>query len=175
MLILSGPRDEEPIQNGFVAAAFQLALVGGKVKTNPARLVAHEGQKMSEFGSIRYLLPEEEARLRTAIEQRCKDQLPALDVALHTGMRKSEQFSLEWAEVAFDRHRIYLNETKNGSSREIPMSKTCFDALEKLHSVSKNEQVFQASRYKQALKDPRKWFDECAHRKPRLQISAGMT
>jgi site-specific recombinase XerD len=139
-----------------LSKAFQLALVAGKVKGNPARLVAHRAENNRR---IRYLLPDEERRLRDAIAQRCPDQFAALDVALHTGMRKAEQFSLGWDEVSLERRKIYLNMTKNGSSREIPMNKTCFEILSKLHSNRINEKVFQASRYKQPLKDPKKWFE----------------
>jgi hypothetical protein len=38
-------------------------------------------------------------------------------------MRKGEQYSLEWPQAPFKRKRIQLEETKNGSSREIPMNK----------------------------------------------------
>ena len=47
------------------------------------------------------------------------------DIALNTGMRKSEQYTLEWPEVSLTRKRIRLDKTKNGSEREIPMNKTC--------------------------------------------------
>jgi integrase len=139
-----------------LSKAFQLALVDGKVKSNPARLVAHRAENNKR---IRYLLSEEETRLRAAIERRCPEQLPALDVALHTGMRKGEQFSLEWSQVDFDRKCVYLSMTKNGSDREIPMNKTSLEALQSLCAARQNDMVFQASRYKQPLKDPKKWFE----------------
>ncbi len=62
--------------------------------------------------------------------------------------------------MSFDRNRIYLNETKNGSSREIPMSKTCREAFLLLHKQRKSgeERIFY-SKYGQPLNDPRAWFE----------------
>ncbi len=62
---------------------------------------------------------DEELRLRDAISKRCPQHMQELDIGLNTGMRKGEQYSLEWSQVSFRRKRILLEETKNGSSREI--------------------------------------------------------
>jgi integrase len=93
------------------------------------------------------------------ILENCPTQLPAFIVALHTGMRQSEQFGLEWREIDFERRKIFLDKTKNGSDREVPMSKTCFQLLTDLYANKQNDWVFQASRYKQRLKNPRQWFE----------------
>jgi len=148
-----------------LSKAFQLALIDGKVKSNPARLVAHRAEQNAR---IRFLLPDEELRLRKAIRERCPDQMAALDIALHTGMRKSEQFNLEWSQVSLERKTIHLEITKNGSSRTIPMSPTCFRVLTelwkkraRLPEEKRNDFVFQSSRYPQRLLDPKKWFEYC--------------
>lgn len=39
---------------------------------------------------------DEQVRVRAVIERRCRGDLPALVFALHTGLRKSEQFTLAW-------------------------------------------------------------------------------
>jgi integrase len=79
---------------------------------NPARLVE---QRAENNARIRYLLEEEEKRLRNVIAKRFSMHLPSFDVALNTGMRKSEQFTLQWPEVSLVRKRIHLNKMKNGS------------------------------------------------------------
>ena len=87
-------------------------------------------------------------------------QLAALDVALNTGMRKGEQFSLEWAQIDLERKRIYLNQTKNGSSREIPLNRTCWTVLKTLYDKRPDDgAVFRSSRYNKPLADPKKWFE----------------
>jgi len=139
-----------------MSKAFQLALVDGKVSRNPARLVQYRHE---EIRRIRYLLPEEETRLRAALLKRCPGHLPAFEVALHTGMRRGEQFTLTWDGVDFDRKRIYLTKTKNGSDREIPMSRTCFAILQELHRQRPDDgRIFQSARYKQPVTDIKKAF-----------------
>jgi len=140
-----------------LSKAYQLALKNGDVPTNPARLVDHRPKKNKR---IRYLLPEEEDRLRDVMSFTAPAQIAALQVALNTGMRKGEQFSLEWSQVDFARKRIYLSETKNGSDREIPLNRRCFAVLTSLHEKRPdNGAGFQSSRYDKPLRDPKKWFE----------------
>jgi site-specific recombinase XerD len=139
-----------------LSRAYTLALKRGKVPSNPARLVDPRPEKMKR---PRWLKPEEETRLRTAILKLSPKQLPAFEVALHTGMRQGEQFTMKWTSVDFERRAIYLAETKNGKHREIAMNKTCFAALTKLHEEeTKDGGVFPSSRYKASIRDPKKWW-----------------
>ncbi|MGR9144839.1 site-specific integrase [Rhizobium leguminosarum] len=52
-----------------------------------------------------------------------------LIVAIETGMRRSEILGLKWNDISHNRRVITLDMTKNGSSREVPMSQRAFDAL----------------------------------------------
>jgi site-specific recombinase XerD len=45
-----------------------------------------------------------------------------LDVALLTGMRKSEQFTAAWEQVDLEQGFIYLPMTKNGSDRFVTLN-----------------------------------------------------
>ena len=76
-------------------------------------------------------------------------------------MRKGEQYSLEWSQVSFRRKRILLEETKNGSSREIPMNKSCIAAMEALYENRRHEGRVCQSKYGKDLNDSRSWFDLC--------------
>jgi integrase len=136
--------------------ALQLAVVSGTLQRNVARLVTTRRENNTR---VRWLKDDEEARIVEAINKNCPTQLAAFIVALHTGMRQSEQFSLLWDEIDFDRRKIFLYKTKNGSDREVPMSKTCHQVLTDLHTKKKNAWVFQATRYKVRLKNPRQWFE----------------
>jgi integrase len=85
--------------------------------------------------------------------------LPSFDIASNTGMRKQEQFSLEWLQVSFCRRRIHLTMTKNGSTRKIPMNWTCQQSFEVLQALGRHEgRIFQ-SKYGKELNNPRKWFE----------------
>ena len=46
------------------------------------------------------------------------------DLALETGLRSSEIVNLDWPRVFFDKDYIHLDDTKNGDSRDVPMSPT---------------------------------------------------
>ena len=92
-------------------------------------------QRAENNARIRFLSADEEERLRAAIKKRFPKHMPEFDVALNTGMRKSEQFCLEWSQVSLNRKRIRLEKTKNGSDREIPLNKACLYVLEALHGI----------------------------------------
>ena len=135
---------------------FKIALADGKVTGNPARMVE---QRAENNARIRFLSADEEERLREAIKKRFPKHMPEFDVALNTGMRKSEQFSLEWSQVSLTRKRIRLEKTKNGSDREIPLNKTCPNVLEALHGIRPHNGRVFLSKYGRDLNDPRAWFE----------------
>jgi integrase len=145
---------------------FKIALADGQVSSNPARLVE---QRPENNARIRYLLDDEEEILRSVIVKRFLEHLEEFDIALNSGMRKNEQFTLEWPEVWLKRRRIRLDETKNGSSREIPLNKTCLKVFEALHARRPKRPTSQRVF---SVKHPRKWF-EAAVESRRLRIFVG--
>ncbi len=133
------PATKNRYKNVF-GKTFKIAMADGKVSSNPARLVE---QRPEKNGRIRFLSAEEEAVIRKFIAKRCQYHVEEFDIALHTGMRKGEQYSVDWPEVSFKRNRVQLEETKNGSNREIPLNKTsraAYDALYTRRPEVKNEQ-----------------------------------
>src|ERR1019366_2970074 len=78
-----------------------------------------------------------------------------LDVALHTGMRKSEQFTPTWDQVDLERGYIYLSMTKNGSDRFVTLR-----SLQERHKrlgLPPDSTLFHSKR-EGLIKNPRKWF-----------------
>jgi len=142
-----------------ISRAYSLAMKSHKVRTNPARLVDHQDENNER---VRWLTPAEEKQLKAAVARRCVDQLPALVTALHTGMRKSEQFRLTWEMVDLPRRTITLVNTKARSrTRHIRINQTALAALKSIERAESNPFVFQATRYDARLKDPKKWFESC--------------
>jgi integrase len=140
----------------LLSKTFKIALAAGKVPLNPARLVE---QRPENNGRIRFLTDDEEKIVRAVINKRCPLHMEEFDIALNSGMRKGEQYSLEWPEVSFKRKRIGLDETKNGSSREIPMNKTCLKAVEALYARRPHDGRVCQSKYGKDLNDSRTWFE----------------
>jgi integrase len=100
------------------------------------RMARDEWQWIDSFPKVRLLggeverdrwLTREEADKLLAV---CPDHLAALvRFALATGCRAREITGLEWERVDLDRHTAWLNQTKNGTPRGVPLNK---DALEVL-------------------------------------------
>jgi len=87
-------------------------------------------------GRLRWLAPDEEARLLSECRRSRNAQLYAISVlALETGMRQGEVFGLTWERVDFSRGVIQLEVTKAGRRREIPMRQVVNDVLAELPGV----------------------------------------
>lgn len=139
-----------------------------KCTTNPARLIRRCKESL---GRVRFLSYEEEAALRMAIAAWTNGQIrddgascfPQLDVALHTGMHKAEQFTTTWDQVDLERGFIYLNLTKNGSDRFVHLNsaaKQVLAALKERHKalgLPMDSTLFHSKR-DGLIKNPRKWF-----------------
>lgn len=91
----------------------------------------------------RRLSPAEEAKIRTILagEMPAGRQRPLdlvhrdalvcfFDLALETAMRMREMYTLEVAQIDFAKRTIFLDETKNGAKRQVPMTSVCVGVLE---------------------------------------------
>ena len=58
-----------------------------------------------------------------------------LDVALGTGLRKGEQYSLVWPDVNFDAGELIARDTKNGTDRRVIMISDVSHALKELRKL----------------------------------------
>jgi len=147
-----------------------------KIQVNPTREVS---QHKLNNGVIRYLQPEEETRLRAVLQgeidacglqnerrrKRLLHRIYELDVALGTGMRKGEQYGLRWTDIDFTRRVITLRDTKNGSSRTVPMIDDVVYAFRELRKLSLGRKNRSADRPNDApgdivfgIGDNKKWW-----------------
>ena len=81
----------------------------------------------------RRLSPDEEHRLH----EECRTYrnawlLPAVMLAVETGMRQGELLALEWRHVNLSRRVALLPMTKNGEARAVPLSPTAVEVLQAL-------------------------------------------
>lgn len=54
---------------------------------------------------------------------------PVICFALHSGMRRGEILSLQWANINFEKKLAYLALTKNGTDREVPLTPEALGVL----------------------------------------------
>lgn len=50
-------------------------------------------------------------------------------MSVETGMRLREMFTLEWSQVQLDKKTIFLDKTKNGDKRQVPLSSVIYSML----------------------------------------------
>ncbi len=151
-----------------LSTVFREGMRAGKVNVNPARLVRRSKESL---GRVRFLSFEEEAKLRKAIAAtlpgRINDEgesaFAQLDIALHTGMRKSEQFTATWDQVDLENGYIYLSITKNGTDRFVTLNSAAVEVLKRLKKrhqelgLPLDSTLFHSKR-DGLIKNPRKWF-----------------
>ncbi len=113
----------------LLSLTYRLAIREGKAANNPARATQHRREDNSR---VRYLTPEEETRLRVEIEARWAEHMPELDLALHTGLRLSEMYGLDWQDVDLSRCLILIRRGKNGESRYARLNSIALKALSEL-------------------------------------------
>lgn len=140
----------------LLSLAYRLGMQNGKVLSNPARLVR---QRKEENGRIRFLSVEEEGVLRNVIRRLGDRHEEELDIALNTGLRRSEQYGLTWDCVDFERRQLTVPRSKNGTARHIPLNDPAVTALRKL-AVHRNGGPYVFVNLRGArLQSSRFWFD----------------
>ena len=79
-------------------------------------------------------LREGEYELLQAAAEQCRNPYiwACIDFAVETGMRRSEILSLLWENVDLDSRIAVLPDTKNGSKREVPLTKKAAQILDRL-------------------------------------------
>ena len=113
----------------LISLIYRLGIENGKVKENPARLVKHRQENNAR---VRWLTADEETRLRAVVSERCPEHLPELDLALNTGLRLSEMYSLAWENVSLARSVLTVLRSKNGEMRHVPLNSLALAALAEL-------------------------------------------
>lgn len=82
---------------------------------------------------------------------------PAAVLALRTAMRQGEILATRWEWVDFDNRRIRLPDTKNGTARDVPLSRKAELVLRRLDDGRRTGPVFPTTRsaFRQAFGDAR--------------------
>jgi site-specific recombinase XerD len=119
----------------LLKSVFNKAISWGKAEKNPVQGL----KQFKESQRTRYLTEEEEGRLRAVFPPK---HWPLVEIAVNTGMRRSEQFGLQWDNVNFNSEFITIPRSKHGEVRHIPMNKTVQKIFQELPSRLRSKWVF---------------------------------
>ena len=162
-----------------------MGIENGKLQINPAKLLKR--RKVSG-GRVRFLnqfepleteveylkpLKTEEERLRAVIEREYSEHIEELNIALHTGMRRSEQYQrIDWSSVDLGRKDLYIPDSKNGEGRHIPLNAQARAAFERMRKarigdgpipIAPEGPIF-ISQLGERLLGPRHWFEDAVEK-----------
>lgn len=139
----------------FISSVFKHAVNTGKLSANP---VAKVGRFKENDSRLRWLRPEEEKRLR--LEFVVDSQEWEFDLALHTGMRRGEQFNLRWKDIDVDRG-ILTVKGKTGR-RHVVANQTAIKALRNLQILTGEEEFVCPDNDGSGKRDGRRWLENAA-------------
>lgn len=105
---------------------------------------------------LRVLSDEEEVALLTTLEGNNLVRSIVI-VALNTGLRRGEIFSLKWPDVDFQRGRLIIRKTKANKERFVPMNATVRELLQSLPRLL-SDYVFPSPKTVGRLTDIKKGF-----------------
>jgi len=115
---------------------FTKAIEWGRAYHNPVKSVKLFKENNAR---LRYLEPEEIESLLEASPPHLK---PIVACAVNTGMRKHEVLGLKWEQVDLKNRIIFIEETKNGERREIPINDTLLEVFQSLPRQLHSPYVF---------------------------------
>lgn len=111
---------------------------------NPVRMIRRPAPPR---GRDRRLNGDDEKLLLDAADSgRSSYMRPLIVLAIETAMRQGEMLSLTWNDVDLGRRIAHLDMTKNGESRDVPLSSRALDALEALKQQQIDDRVVPSTK-----------------------------
>jgi integrase len=148
---------------------YTLAIDRGELTSNPAAKAHRYNLNNTRTRELSY--PEED-RLRAAIRELYPEKMPELDLALHTGVRRSNLYGtrgskrvrmepLQWSAVNLDWKVIQLPRSKPGPGYSVPLNTAAIDALKVLAERSDGTGAVIRKPSGLEIYSCRKWFEAC--------------
>jgi integrase len=137
----------------LISSIYAFAIRSGRIAFNPVSRVKRYRENDSR---IRWLRAEEEAGLRKAIDTLAHEF--EFDLALHTGMRRGEQFDLKWKDCDLERGNLEVK-GKTGA-RHIVANRSALAALRHLKEISGDREFVCPDRSANTQRDWRHWLEK---------------
>jgi site-specific recombinase XerD len=122
----------------LLKSIFNKAISWGKAKHNPVRGI----KLFKETHRIRFLSNDEEEQLNTIFPPK---YWPWVEFAFHTGLRREEQFGLQWENVDFGTGIITIPQSKSGEIRYVSMNDRVVEILRNMPSRFHSPYVFTST------------------------------
>jgi site-specific recombinase XerD len=140
----------------LISSVFTFAVKTHRVAANP---VARVGRYRENESRLRWLRPEEEERIRKVLTN--ESQRWEFDLALHTGMRRGEQWGLKWRDV--DLERGILTVRGKTGRRHVQANDVAIGALKRLSRYSGGKEFVCPDANETTVKrDWRRWLERAA-------------
>jgi integrase len=137
----------------LISSIYSFGIRSERIGFNPVARVKAYPENDSR---LRWLRPEEERRIRRELVADSNEW--ELDLALNTGMRRGEQFTLRWKDVDLDRG-ILTVKGKTGR-RHVLANEGAVGALRKLQNLSGEREFVCPDNDGKSKRDWRHWFED---------------
>lgn len=142
-----------------LSLVFRLAIEAGKLSTNPATGIR---KKQEDNQRVRFLTPAEKARLTAVLQERNPEYAPVYLLALHTGMRTSEQLRAQVGDYDPATVTMMIRQQKDrtaAKTRYVPMDPIAIAAYNRLAAGKKRGDLLCTNQQGGTLSETRYWFD----------------
>ena len=137
----------------LLSSIYAFAVRSGRMAANPVKQVKRYRENESR---VRWLRPEEEIAIRGVLQSVVHEM--EFDLALHTGMRRGEQFGLLWKDV--DLERGILTVRGKTGRRHIIANSSAIEALRRLQQITGKEKRVSPAAIEGVKRDWRRWFKD---------------
>jgi integrase len=141
----------------LLSLIFSLAVRNNKVPSNPVRQVK---RRIENNERVRFIDEKEEATLKEKIRELYPDGEPEFDLALHTGMRRGEQYRLRWQDVDLKQNILTIARSKHGEARYIQINSVARESLLKLRKRGDGLGYVCPGLEGPRNRDWRRWFED---------------
>src|ERR1035438_2787946 len=146
-----------------ISLVYRIAIDDHKLTSNPVSTI----KRMSESKEkrTRFLSPEEETSLIAAVKERFPSYVPVVQLAIHTGARRSELFRGRVGDYNPTTGKMTIHQQKSPNApaeRHVPMTPIAVAAYEKL-AAGKAEGEFLCTKIDSnyPIETTAYWFDPC--------------
>ena len=124
--------------------------------TSTLTIYANQKAHASRTRTRRILSGDEEARIEEKISELFPDRLYEFVLAINTGLRKNELYSLQWTDIDVANRRLFVN--GRSATRFVPLNEKAVMALQALGTETEGF-VFATASGQRRVTQPGSWWD----------------